>query len=156
MLNSDKVTLKAVEESDLESLRNWRNNPSLRKYFREHKEITKTDQQNWYKKTLSDKNQYNFSLFAEDKLIGQCGYGSDALRTLIKYGFNDLNLNKIWCEVYKNNEALDVYKHIGFKYEGTLRDNYYNEGQYWDSDILSMLKKEYEKKYRRCLPSSAS
>ena len=35
MLNYNKVTLKAVEESDLESLRNWRNNPSLRKYFRD-------------------------------------------------------------------------------------------------------------------------
>ena len=61
MLNSNKVKLKAVEELDLESLRNWRNNPSLRKYFREHKDITKTDQANWYKKILSDKNQYNFS-----------------------------------------------------------------------------------------------
>jgi UDP-4-amino-4,6-dideoxy-N-acetyl-beta-L-altrosamine N-acetyltransferase len=172
MLNSNKVILKGVEELDLESLRNWRNNPSLRKYFREHKDITKIDQSNWYKKILSDKNQYNFSIFAENNLIGHCGlyyinwinrsaefgiyignnnyrnggYGSDALRTLIKYGFNDLNLNKIWCEVYKNNEALHVYKHIGFKHEGTLRDNYYNEGRYWDSDILSMLKKEYEQK----------
>jgi RimJ/RimL family protein N-acetyltransferase len=172
MLNSNKVILKGVEELDLESRIKLRNKTSFRKYFREHKDITKIDQSNWYKKILSDKNQYNFSIFAENNLIGHCGlyyinwinrsaefgiyignnnyrnggYGSDALRTLIKYGFNDLNLNKIWCEVYKNNEALHVYKHIGFKHEGTLRDNYYNEGRYWDSDILSMLKKEYEQK----------
>ena len=183
MLTSDKIILKKVEKEDLETLRNWRNEPSLRKYFREHKDISKTDQENWYQnKVLNDPNQYNFSIFADDKLIGHCGlyyinwisrsaefgiylgdfnyrnggYGSDALKTLIKYGFEDLNLNRIWCEVYKNNEALDIYKHLGFKYEGTLRSTYYNEGQYWDSDILGMLKKEYEKKYRRCLYSSSS
>ena len=170
MLNSKKIALRSIEQEDLESLRSWRNDPRLRKYFREHKEITKSDQQNWYKKILSDKNQYNFCITVGEKLIGHCGlyyidwinrsaefgiyigdldyrnggYGSDALRTLIKYGFNDLNLNKIWCEVYKNNKALKIYKHIGFKHEGTLRQSYYNEGKYWDSDILSMLKKEYE------------
>lgn len=170
MLNSKKITLRAVEQKDLESLRNWRNDPNLRKYFREHKDITKVNQENWYKNILSDKNQYNFCIMAGENLIGHCGlyyidwitrsaefgiyigdldyrnggYGSDTLRTLIKYGFNDLNLNKIWCEVYKNNKAFSIYEHIGFKHEGTLRESYYNEGKYWDSDILSMLKKEYE------------
>ena len=72
------------------------------------------------------------------------GYGSDALRTLIKYGFNDLNLNKIWCEVYTNNDALDIYRHIGFKDEGLIRQHYFNDGKYWDSNLLSLLRCEYE------------
>jgi RimJ/RimL family protein N-acetyltransferase len=71
--------------------------------------------------------------------------GGDTLRTLIKYGFEELNLNRIWCEVYSNNAAISVYKHIGFVEEGVLRENYYCEGKYWDSHILSMLKSEYEK-----------
>ena len=50
-------------------------------------------------------------------------------------------------EVYSNNDALEVYKHIGFKHEGTLREGYYNEGKYWDADLLSMLRGEYEEKY---------
>ena len=30
-----------------------------------------------------------------------------------------------------------------------MRENYYNEGKYWDSHILGMLKKEYVEKYNR-------
>lgn len=168
---SKKIDLKRVEKKDLEQLRLWRNEPDLRKYFREHKDITETDQLNWYEsKVLNDPNQYNFSIFAKDKLIGHCGlyyvdwinrsaefgiyvgdrdyrnggYGSESLRALVKFGFEDLNLNKIWCEVYSNNESIHVYKHLGFVYEGTLRDAYFNEGRYWDSHMLSLLRKEYE------------
>jgi len=172
-LKSKKVTLRSVEKHDLESLRSWRNDPSLRKYFREHKEITEANQKAWYEtKVLKDPNQYNFSIYVNEDLIGHCGlyyidwisrsaefgiyigdmcyrkggYGSDSLRTLIKYGFEDLNLNKIWCEVYDNNESIHLYKYLGFVTEGTLRQNYFNEGRYWDSHVLSMLKEEYEKR----------
>ena len=72
------------------------------------------------------------------------GFGSDALRQLCRYGFEYLNLNRIWCEVYSNNASLDMYRHIGFKDEGILRENYYSEGKYWDSHILSMLKRDYD------------
>ena len=89
-----------------------------------------------------------FGIYIGDDDFRSGGYGSDALRTLIGYGFNDLNLNKIWCEVYDNNDALKVYEHIGFVYEGKMRQNYFNEGKYWDAHILSMLKEEYEKKYK--------
>ena len=89
-----------------------------------------------------------FGIYIGDDDYRNGGFGSDALRTLIKYGFEDLNLNRIWCEVYDNNAALEVYKHIGFIYEGKMRENYYHEGQYWDSHILGMLKKEYNEKYK--------
>ena len=41
------------------------------------------------------------------------GIGSDALRTLMKYGYEEINLNKIWCEVFSNNDAIDIYRKIG-------------------------------------------
>tara|TARA_R110001583_G_scaffold158335_2_gene310307 strand:- start:137 stop:661 length:525 start_codon:yes stop_codon:yes gene_type:complete len=174
MIVGTKIKLTKVEKENIEQLRKWRNNPELRKYFREYRLINKENQQKWYESTvLNDSTSYNFEIRDEisNKLIGHCGlhyvnwisrtaefgiyigdndyrnggYGSDALRTLIKYGFEDLNLNKIWCEVYDNNKALEMYKHIGFVYEGKLRQNYYNEGKYWDSHLLGMLKEEYKK-----------
>ena len=171
MLSGKKITLSSVEEENLEQLRAWRNRPDLRKYFREYKEISRIMQVQWFSKINNDLNQVNFEIHDKEtsKLIGHCGlyyinwihrhaefgiyigddtfrkggYGSDALRTLIKYGFNDLNLNKIWCEVYSNNDAIDTYRHIGFKKEGTLRQTYFSEGKFWDADILSMLKEEH-------------
>ena len=176
MLKGKKIYLSSVEENSLEQLREWRNNPELRRYFREHREISSVMQKNWYKtRVLDNPNQVDFEIHDKhtDKLLGHCGlyyinwihrhaefgiyigdedfrqggYGSDALRTLLKYGFNDLNLNKIWCEVYSNNDAIDVYRHIGFVDEGCLRQNYFNEGQYWDSCLMSMLREEYREKY---------
>jgi RimJ/RimL family protein N-acetyltransferase len=173
MIRGDKINLVKVERDSLDQLREWRNSPSLRRYFREHRELNRDNQLQWYeKKVLADPNQYNFEIRAKEKnkLIGHCGlyyinwisrtsefgiylgdldyrsggYGSDALRTLIRYGFNDLNMNRIWCEVYGNNDALHIYKHIGFRHEGTLREQYYNEGRYWDAHVLSMLRNEYE------------
>lgn len=175
MINGTKVILESVDSHHLEQFREWRNNPDLRRYFREYREISDEMQKRWFDKVTNDQNQVNFSI--KDKksknLIGHCGlyyinwrsrigefgiyignqkyrgggYGSDALRQLCRYGFNELNLNKIWCEVYSNNASLDMYRHIGFVDEGVLRQNYYSEGKYWDSYILSMLENEYREKY---------
>ena len=172
MLRGKKTILTAVSQESLKQLMDWRNEPELRKYFREHREINETMQQAWYEnKVLKDPNQVNFEIRTKDNnLIGHCGlyyidwvhrhaefgiyigdknyrnggYGSDSLRTLIKYGFEDLNLNKIWCEVYDNNAAIDVYEGIGFALEGVQRQHYFNEGRYWNSNILSMLREEWE------------
>ena len=173
MISSKKILLCGIEKENIDKLMEWRNRPELRKYFREYRELTKSMQEDWYERIMKDKGQVNFEIHenvSENKrLIGHCGlyyidfiirsaefgiyigeddyrgggFGSDALRTLVKYGFDTLNLNKIWCEVYDNNDALSVYKHIGFVCEGRMRDNYYDEGRYWDSHILSMLKKDY-------------
>jgi hypothetical protein len=52
MINSKKCYLTAAEPESIEQLRSLRNNPDLRKYFREYKEISKTIQKEW-------KNKYN-------------------------------------------------------------------------------------------------
>ena len=175
MLTGKKIYLSAVEEHHIDQFKDWRNQPNLRKYFREYRELNSSMQKEWFKKINSDREQVNFEIHDKEsgKLIGHCGlyyihwihshaefgiyigdenyrsggYGSDALRTLIKYGFNDLNLNRIWCEVYDNNAALDVYKHIGFKLEGCQRNHYFNEGRYWNSHILGMLREDYDKEH---------
>ena len=175
-LTGSKVYLTAVNKESIEQFRQWRNRPELRRYFREYRELSKDMQERWFEsRVLNDPDQVNFEIHDKetDKLIGHCGlyyinwihrhaefgiyigddsfrsggYGSDTLRTLVRYGFDELNLNRIWCEVYGNNDALDIYKHIGFVYEGTMRDSYYSEGQYWDAHILAMLKGDYEELY---------
>ena len=171
MVTGKKSCLSAVNQDSLSQLREWRNDPDMRKYFREYREISDTMQNNWYNKITSDPNQVNFEIHDKDTntLIGHCGlyyinwiarhaefgiyighphykgggYGSDALRILIQYGFTELNLNKIWCEVYSNNQAVDIYRHIGFQDEGILREHYFSDGQYWDSLMLSILKSEF-------------
>ena len=44
------------------------------------------------------------------------GYGKEALRRSVEYGFNELDLKRIYLEVYANNpRAIHIYENCGFK-----------------------------------------
>ena len=75
MLRGKKTILTAVSQESLKQLMDWRNEPELRKYFREYREINETMQQAWYEnKVLKDPNQVNFEIRTKDNnLIGHCG-----------------------------------------------------------------------------------
>lgn len=56
------------------------------------------------------------------------GYGTDAMKLLLYYGFIFLNLHRIWLHVYSfNKRAIRAYEKIGFKMEGTLREHIFKK-----------------------------
>jgi len=71
-----------------------------------------------------------------------------ALRALCEYGFNQLNLNKIFTETFSFRKYhIEILEKFGFKKDGTFREHQYVNGRYYDSIIHSMLKSEFLKKY---------
>ena len=87
---------------------------------------------------------FSFYIGKDQAYIDQHGYAQDAAHLLIKYGFETLNLHKIWMELYEFDiQKLDFFKNIGFKKDGRLRDNCFQEGKYWDSYIISLLHNEF-------------
>ncbi|TFH27585.1 MAG: N-acetyltransferase [Promethearchaeota archaeon] len=82
-------------------------------------------------------------IIGEKKYWGQ-GYGTEALRLLIAYAFDTLNLQRIEIEVFSSNpRALVCYKKVGFTEEGRKRRRYYVRGQYIDTIQLGLLKEEF-------------
>ncbi|MFX1512455.1 MAG: GNAT family N-acetyltransferase [Promethearchaeota archaeon] len=74
------------------------------------------------------------------------GYGTDALKTLLKYAFETLNLNRVELEVFENNErAQRAYQKVGFKEVGRRRQFRFWDGYYEDAIILDILREEWEK-----------
>lgn len=72
------------------------------------------------------------------------GYGSEATRLIIDYGFRTLNLHRIELEVYDfNPRAQHVYEKIGFVREGVRRDVLRWDGVYQNAIIMSILEHEY-------------
>lgn len=72
------------------------------------------------------------------------GYGTDALKTLTTYLFNNFDLNKIWIEARANNpRAIKAYQKIGFKPEGLLRQESYFQGQFVDCVRFAILKQDF-------------
>jgi len=72
------------------------------------------------------------------------GYGSDALRTILGFGFDQLRLERIELEVYDfNAEARRLYERVGFRHEGTSRHALYSDGALHDVHRMSVLRDEW-------------
>lgn len=73
------------------------------------------------------------------------GYGTDAMRLMVDYGFKHMGLHRIELGVYAfNPRAIRAYEKVGFKREGVLRDALLWDGEYTDSIVMSILEHEWQ------------
>ncbi|MFW5714024.1 MAG: GNAT family N-acetyltransferase [Brevefilum sp.] len=80
-----------------------------------------------------------------EKSFWDRGYGTETMRLLLRHGFNTLNLHRIWLQVYaKNKRGIRAYEKAGFVYEGKYRQAHYQEGEYHDIHLMSVLKEEWQ------------
>lgn len=99
---------------------------------------------------LNDIDQINRSAsfriaLASEKLFGK-GYGTEATRLIVGYGFKSLKLHRIELEVYDfNPRAQHVYEKVGFVQEGVRRDALLWNGRYQNAIIMSILEDEYNR-----------
>jgi len=83
--------------------------------------------------------------------IGEMEYwnkniATEATQLLLKYAFEELNLNKVSGSVVAENiGSWTVAEKIGFKYEGTLKDAKYIDGKYRDEKRYGYLKRDWLK-----------
>ena len=80
----------------------------------------------------------------DDAYIDNNGYAEESCRLLLDQGFKELCLNKIWTEIYEFDEKKrELYERFGFQQDGLLRENYWHDGKWWNSIIISLLSREY-------------
>jgi RimJ/RimL family protein N-acetyltransferase len=73
------------------------------------------------------------------------GYGTDASKVTIRYGFQELNLHRIWLDVFGyNDRAQDLYRRLGFTEEGRLREHMARDGRRHDVILMGLLRPEWE------------
>ena len=74
------------------------------------------------------------------------GYGTEALKAVLKFGFEILKLNKIEADINPENLAsIQLVLKSGFKKEAHLRENLLFEGKFLDSLIFGLLKEDWQK-----------
>ncbi|KAI9442288.1 acyl-CoA N-acyltransferase [Lactarius indigo] len=72
------------------------------------------------------------------------GYGTEAMRWAVGYGFKELGLHRVQLTVNETNEsALEAYKHVGFVEEGRLRKALWKGGKFVDIILMSILDDEW-------------
>ena len=98
--------------------------------------------------SIDDENRSaDFRIAMQGKAYFGKGYGSEATRLIIDYGFQVLNLHRIELEVYDfNPRAQHVYEKAGFVKEGIKRDVLLWEGKYQSAIVMSILEDEWRKK----------
>jgi [ribosomal protein S5]-alanine N-acetyltransferase len=75
------------------------------------------------------------------------GFGSEALRAMVRYGFEQMNLNRIYARtIADNHESVRLLERNGFQREGTQRKHSWEEdGTFHDSAIYGLLVNEFLK-----------
>lgn len=80
-----------------------------------------------------------------EKTFWNRGYGTETMRLLLVHGFDTLNLHRIWLQVYeKNKRGIRAYEKAGFQHEGKYREAHYQNGEYFDVHLMSVLKEEWD------------
>ena len=136
-----------------------------------------TNENEWVQDALkTGKHQFSIVLLKSDEIIGNCtfnavnqldrngeigifigeekhrgkGYGSEALRLLLDYGFNYMNLHNITLNVFAYNEqGINCYKNVGFKEIGRRREAKFLNGRYHDIIAMDILSTEFNQDYIR-------
>lgn len=173
-LYGKKVILRAVEEEDVEMLRQLTNSPDYEKMIVGWAfPISKKDQADWFANCKNGLSRIRYTIVTEeDGPVGMIGLrdidwkngvasglgmriakketrtrglATDAWMTLMRYAFNELRLNRINGSALAYNKAsLRVCEKVGFKIEGVQRQAVYKNGEYIDLVIMGCLKSDYE------------
>lgn len=171
-IDGDNIYLSPMNIEDAAEYVSWVSDPSISdKLHNTSKIFNLINEREWIESCLKE-GRYSFAIIRkrDNKLIGNCGfndinhidrtatigifigksenqnkgYGSEALKILLNYGFGVLNLNNIDLHVFDFNEkAIACYKKVGFKEYGRRHDAYYVNGEYHDIISMEILKKDF-------------
>jgi len=84
----------------------------------------------------------DFGIWLEEEFWNR-GLGTDAVRTICRFGFREMNLQRIELHVYDFNErGYRAYGKVGFREEGRLRRDQFVDGHPVDVIVMGLLAEE--------------
>lgn len=99
---------------------------------------------NWINRTAT------LGIFIGDKEYRDKGFGTEAIRMILEYGFKYMNLHNIKLDLMGfNTRALKCYEKCGFKEIGRRREAEFLNGKYYDQISMDILDTEFEGDYIR-------
>lgn len=170
MIAGEHVILRAFEREDAERCYRWMNDPNIVRTLKSRYPIAFQNEAEWLERAMhpspgerhfaierrDDRTHIGnasihdidwvsrtaaFGLFVGEPSAWNRGFGSDAIRTLVRFAFEEMNLRKLRINVFEyNDRAKHVLEAQGFVQEGRLRGEFYREGAYHDLLILSIFR----------------
>lgn len=174
MIRGEHVFLRASERSDIERYTRWLNDARVTRFLTMDTPFSSVQEENWYERMTAaqGRDNYHFAICLRDGgepigtiglhgvdhkhgsavmgiAIGEPGqwgkgYGTDALRALLDFGFGTLRLERIGLDVYAFNErARRSYEKCGFVLEGTQRKALFRDGRRHDVHQMGILREDW-------------
>ena len=169
MLDGEKIYLREISSLDTDNIIKWRNSSHVKQNFIYQKDLTREEHELWLKtKVESGKVKqfvivekesngpigsvylrdidYNngkaeFGIFIGEKTGLNKGYGTIAAKIIVKYGFNQLKLNKIFLRAFESNvHAIKSYEKVNFIKEGLFKQDVCVENKFYNVIFMSILK----------------
>jgi RimJ/RimL family protein N-acetyltransferase len=81
--------------------------------------------------------------FIGEKKYQKFSYFIEANNIIIKHGFDNLNMNRIYGGTIIKEVASMYCRVLGFKEEGILRSDVYKNGKYYDAYLIGLLREDY-------------
>jgi UDP-4-amino-4,6-dideoxy-N-acetyl-beta-L-altrosamine N-acetyltransferase len=164
-----RIHLKPINQSDTENILIWRNNESVIKNFIFQEKLTTQMHQNWLETMVETKKVYQFIIVENEtnKPLGSVylrdvdmqnkkaefgifigeesargkGYGLEATKLILEFGFKELSLNKIFLRVFEKNQvAIKSYEKAGFKREGLFLQDVFINGEFQNIVFMAIFK----------------
>ena len=173
-IQSARLVFRFITESDLEDIFEYAKNPKITEYLCWDYHKNKQDTLNFISQTnqsYSNSNDLVFGIILKNKqkLIGSIGmhkinhihsscelgyvindkfwnkgYMTESVQTIVKFGFNELKLNRIIARIrLANITSQKVLEKNGFIKEGLLREEMLVKGKYVDHFLFSILEKDF-------------
>jgi RimJ/RimL family protein N-acetyltransferase len=177
-LVGQRVYLRPFQRDDAPLLVRSMNDPAVRGALGFERPITLEEEESFLARLAGNKELVLLGVVArdEDRLVGSTGlsaiqpssrqaqfgvfiggpeewgkgYGTEATELMVGYGFETLNLNRIWLHVFEDNlRAIRVYEKVGFAREGLLRQAAFRDGRYLDEVSMAVLQEEWRRGHPR-------
>ncbi|MFC7080554.1 GNAT family N-acetyltransferase [Halorussus caseinilyticus] len=169
-LRGDDVTLRTIEEDDLDFLRDAINDPDVREGLTTAYPINAEQEREYFEERISAEDDVHLAIYADgeitgtvglhdvDQRSGHCevgiwlateyhgrGYGTEASRLVTDYAFRELRMHRVQARVLATNEAsARIWEKLGFEEEGIHRDEAFTGGEYVDMRYFGVLESEWE------------
>jgi [ribosomal protein S5]-alanine N-acetyltransferase len=73
------------------------------------------------------------------------GYATEAAREMLRYGFEELQLHRIFASYFKGNDASGrILEKLGLRYEGCQREHVCKWDQFSDLELYGILRKDWQ------------
>jgi UDP-4-amino-4,6-dideoxy-N-acetyl-beta-L-altrosamine N-acetyltransferase len=165
------VALRRVTPADSARLLAWRNSPEVAAYMYTDHPISQAEHDRWFASAMSAEDRRYWIIEMDGQPVGlanlaridpaarRCewayylgeastrgrGVGSQVEYIVLRHVFEDLGLNKLWCEVLVENEAVwKLHEGFGFVREALFRDHVFKAGRFQDVVGLGMLRADWE------------